>query len=65
MHSRRIVLPVTAVLLMLLGGCATSPPAPPRQPDAPAEMLKIAPPSGYFVTWIETILSRSPKKPTP
>lgn len=65
MHSLKIACAATALLLMLLAGCASPRlPLPAQRLDAPAEMMTPAPPSGYFVTKTETILSRSPKRPT-
>lgn len=57
---------LSALLLMLLSGCASSPPPLPIQrPPAPAELMTPAPPPGCFVMQIERILSRSPGTPTP
>ena len=64
MHSPKTACAAIALLLMLLAGCASSPPAPPHRADAPAELMTPAPPQGYFVTTLERILSRSPQKRT-
>jgi len=64
MPSHTIAWPLSAMLLMLSAGCASSPPACPSLPDAPAEMMTPAPSQGYFLTTLETILSRSPGQPT-
>lgn len=65
MSSRAIACAASVLLPMLMAGCASAPTAPPRQPDAPAEMMTPAPPPGYFVTRIEQILSRQPEKQKP
>lgn len=65
MHSPKTAWPLIATLLALSSGCATLPPQPVQQPDAPAEMMIPAPPPLYFQTLLEQILSGWPKKLTP
>ena len=64
MHSPKTVLPLSAVLLALLTGCASPPTQCPQPPAVPQEMMTPAPPSLYFQTRLEEILSSLQKKPT-
>lgn len=65
MDSSRIACAASALLLTSLTGCASAPVPSVSRPDAPTEMMIPAPPSGYFTTKLETILSRSFEKPKP
>lgn len=64
MHSLKTVSLPSALLALLLTGCASSPKvAPPTRPDVPAEVMTPAPQPGHFLTMLEAILSRSQQKP--
>jgi hypothetical protein len=64
MHSLKTVSLPSALLALLLTGCASSPKvAPQMRPDVPSEVMTPAPPPGHFLATLEAILSRSQPKP--
>ena len=64
MHSLKTVLLLSVMPLALLSGCASPPTLCPQPPAVPAEMMTPGPPSLYFQTKLEAILSSLPEKPT-
>lgn len=60
MHSRPIACALSVLLPTLLASCASTPPPQLVRPDAPAEMMRPAPPPSYFVTTLRAILLRLP-----